>query len=148
MNYRFHTANATLGIRHMFIRDLVLEAEIGVHADEHGRKQRVRINLDLAVNEGRSRSALTDRCLQNDLSSVVDYGPIVQSVCTEVEAGHVDLVETLAERLAAICLVDRRVSTVWVRVEKLDVYSSARSVGVEIQRQQSILHQDEASDQL
>jgi 7,8-dihydroneopterin aldolase/epimerase/oxygenase len=43
-------------------------------------------------------------------------------------------VETLAERIAALCLSDRRVRVARVRVEKLDVFPDATSVGVEIER--------------
>ena len=51
-----------------------------------------------------------------------------------VGAGHVMLVETLAERLAEACLVDERVELVRIRVEKLDVFDDLASVGVEIER--------------
>jgi dihydroneopterin aldolase len=44
-------------------------------------------------------------------------------------------VETLAEEIADICLDDGRVRVVRVRVEKLDVFDEAVSVGVEIERQ-------------
>ena len=44
------------------------------------------------------------------------------------------MVETMAEKIAAICLVDKRVETVKIRVEKLDVFVEAESVGVEICR--------------
>jgi dihydroneopterin aldolase len=43
-------------------------------------------------------------------------------------------VETLAEQIAALCLEDRRVRVARVRVEKLDVFVDATSVGVEIER--------------
>jgi dihydroneopterin aldolase len=44
------------------------------------------------------------------------------------------LLETLAEEIAAICLQDGRVRSVRVRVEKLDIFPDAASVGVEIER--------------
>jgi dihydroneopterin aldolase len=46
-------ADAARRIRHVFVRDLELDAAIGVWRHEHGRRQRVRINLDLSVTEGR-----------------------------------------------------------------------------------------------
>jgi 7,8-dihydroneopterin aldolase/epimerase/oxygenase len=46
-------------------------------------------------------------------------------------------VETLAERIAEACFRDRRVITARVRIEKLDVYADAESVGVEIERRRS-----------
>jgi dihydroneopterin aldolase len=48
--------------------------------------------------------------------------------------GHINLVETLAEKIAELCLGDGRVETARIRVEKLDVYAEAASVGIEIER--------------
>jgi dihydroneopterin aldolase len=47
---------------------------------------------------------------------------------------HVNLIETLAERIASLVLEDRRVREVSVRVEKLDIFPDAASVGIEIVR--------------
>ena len=51
-----------------------------------------------------------------------------------VAAGHVRLVETLAERIAEACLSDPRVHLARVRVEKLDIFADAASAGVVIER--------------
>jgi dihydroneopterin aldolase len=121
-------AETAVGLRRLFVRDLVLPSEIGVHAHEKGRRQRVRINLDLDVEEG--AGAREDR-----LADVVCYEDIVVRLRALVAEGHVNLVETLAERIAALCLIDRRVRRARVRVEKLDVFDDVGSVGVEIERQ-------------
>jgi dihydroneopterin aldolase len=71
---------------------------------------------------------------RDELSRVVDYEAIVNRVRAIVAAGHVQLVETLAERLAEACLADARVAVATVRVEKLDVFADAASAGVEIER--------------
>ncbi|MCH8183252.1 MAG: dihydroneopterin aldolase, partial [Proteobacteria bacterium] len=68
------------------------------------------------------------------LENVVDYETIVQGVKTIVAAGHINLVETLAERVAGLCLSDARVEAARVRIEKLNVLPEAASVGVEIER--------------
>ncbi|MGP1396364.1 MAG: dihydroneopterin aldolase [Inquilinaceae bacterium] len=115
--------------RRLFVRDLLVEAEIGVHAHETGRRQRVRLNLDLDVDE-------TGSLVADDIDSVVSYEPLVEAARALAAAGHTKLVETLAERLAAQCLRDPRVRLVRVRVEKLDVFPDAASVGVEIERGQ------------
>jgi dihydroneopterin aldolase len=47
---------------------------------------------------------------------------------------HLHLIETLADRIAELCLADARVVEVAVRVEKLDVFADCVSVGVEIAR--------------
>jgi dihydroneopterin aldolase len=49
-------------------------------------------------------------------------------------AGHVELVEQLADRIARLCLEDPRVRSARVRVEKLDAIADCAAVGVEIER--------------
>jgi dihydroneopterin aldolase len=129
------TARAT---RHMFIRDLVLDAAIGVHPHEQRGRQRVRINLDLAVADaGASGNFSRPAVGHDDLARVVDYETIVNRVRDVVACGHVQLVETLAERLAEVCLCDPRIRVIRVRVEKLDVFADAASAGVEVERRNS-----------
>ena len=121
-------ADARNKLCHVFIRDLELSASIGVHSFEQTEPQRIRINLDLAVREDDTAAA------DDDLAKVVCYEGVVSSIRRLIQAGHVNLVETLAERIAAMCLEDRRVRVARVRVEKLDVFADAASVGVEIER--------------
>ena len=110
----------------LFIRDLVLSARIGVHQHERIADQRVRINLELEVK--------APRVINDQLENVVCYGEIMTGIRGVVGAGHVNLAETLAERIAAMCLEDRRVLAAKVRIEKLDVFPEAASVGIEVER--------------
>ena len=122
------------GIRHVFLRDMLLHAHIGVYAHEHQGPQRVRINVDLAVVEDPADDG-TDR-----LDRVLNYEQVAGAVRQIVGAGHVKLVETLAERIAAACLEDGRVRSARVRVEKLDVFADAAAAGVEIERVPGLVH--------
>ena len=147
-------ADASRGLRHVFIRDMVLPASIGVHAHEHATTQRVRINVDLGVEDDGAR-ALSRPSVgrlgvgrpgvgrpgvgRDDLRRVVDYEAVANAVRAIVAAGHVMLVETLAERIAESCLADPRVHLVRVQVEKLDAFADAVSVGVEIERRRADL---------
>jgi dihydroneopterin aldolase len=115
------------GIRRVFVRDLVLDCLIGVHRHERDGTQRVRINLDLSVRE--TAAPIDDR-----LANVLCYEDLIGKVRRLAAAGHVNLVETLAERIAALCLETSDVASVAVRVEKLDVFADAASVGIEIVR--------------
>jgi dihydroneopterin aldolase len=123
-------ADAENGVRHVFVRDLVVQAEIGVHRHEKRRRQPVRINIDLTVKE--SNQPLDDR-----VGNVVDYETLVEGVRAVIEAGHINLVETLAEQIAGLALFDNRVLSARVRVEKLQAMKDAESVGVEIERRRS-----------
>lgn len=125
------TPLATAGLRHVFIRDLILPCNIGIHRHEKDAPQRVRINLDLAVREN-------DTPVNDAIANVVCYEDIATGARALVSSGHINLVETLAERLAAFCLKDSRVTMVRVRVEKLDVFPDAVSAGVEIVRSRAL----------
>ena len=120
-------ADGRSGIRHVFVRDLEFVCLIGVHSHERRKAQRVRVNLDLAVKEG-------EQPIGDDLANVVSYEGIVEAVRRIAAEGHINLVETLAERIADESLIDSRVRTARVRVEKLDVFEDVASVGVEIER--------------
>ncbi|HEX3064929.1 MAG TPA: dihydroneopterin aldolase [Candidatus Polarisedimenticolia bacterium] len=119
-------STALRGESHVFVRDLMMTAKIGLHQHERLAEQRVRINLDLTVAD--------NPAIDDDYDNVVCYGGLVTGVRRVIGAGHVNLAETLAERIAAMCLEDRRVLSARVRVEKLDVFPEAASVGVEIER--------------
>ncbi|MGE0225207.1 MAG: dihydroneopterin aldolase [Acetobacteraceae bacterium] len=132
-------ASSALGLRHVFVRDLILPARIGVHPHEHTSPQRVRINVDLAVHEEPSPPPGTILTVREELERVVDYETITNQVRAIVAERHVRLVETLAERIAESCLLDKRVVSARIRVEKLDVFPDAASAGVEIERSQGHL---------
>jgi len=127
-------ADATRGLRHVFLRDLLLTASIGVHPHEHRGLQRIRINVDLGVLDDGARPLSRGGVGRDQLSRVVDYEALANRVRAIVAAGHVRLVETLAERIAEACLEDPRVELARIRVEKLDVFADAASAGVEIER--------------
>ncbi len=122
-----HVASASSRLRHVFVRDLEIMALIGIYDHEKVNPQRIIVNIDLSVHE--AEGPVTD-----EISHVVSYEIIAKKVETIVAEGHVNLVETLAERFAEACLRDKRVAAARVRIEKPDIIPNARSVGVEIER--------------
>lgn len=116
----------TRGVRRVFVRDLVLPARIGIYEHEKTGPQRVRINLDLEVEDGAPAA--------DEIDCVVSYEPLVQAARDILAGDHIALLETLAEQLATVCLADPRVGLARIRVEKLDVFPEAESVGIEIER--------------
>lgn len=111
----------------VFINDLVLYCLIGVHRHEKDGSQRIRINIELTVLENISP-------IEDKLSNVLCYENLIGKVRNLVAAGHVNLVETLAQRLADLCLSEATVCRAKIRIEKLDVFADAGSVGIEIIR--------------
>jgi dihydroneopterin aldolase len=111
----------------VFVRDLVLLCSIGIHAREREAPQRVRVNVDIWAME----SPLP---IDDNIVNVISYEDVVAGIEALLAEGHTNLIETAAEKIAALCLMDRRAVKVQVRVEKLDVFSNAASAGVEIER--------------
>ena len=112
-------------ITSVFIHNLELLARIGVYGHEHGTPQPVRISVWLS-SKGK---AADDR-----LESAVDYEAVSDRIRSIVAAGHINLAETLAERIAAACLEDTRVLKARVMVEKLHALAGAEAAGVDIER--------------
>lgn len=111
----------------LFVRDLELRARIGIYDHEKAADQRLLLSFD--VEAVSSPVPSTDR-----IADVVSYETLVETARAEVAAGHVNLVETLAERIAGRILADRRVRRVAVRVEKPDALPDCASVGIQLER--------------
>jgi 7,8-dihydroneopterin aldolase/epimerase/oxygenase len=109
----------------IFVRGLVLPVAIGVYDEEQGVTQKVSFTIEAAV-----APALSPQ--KDALADVPSYDDLVGAVRAVVAAGHINLVETMAERIADRCLSDKRIVSVLVRVEKLE--RGPASVGVEIVR--------------
>ncbi len=114
----------------MFVRDLVLPCSIGVYPHEHLAKQRIKINVDLLVLENPGPR-------NDDLANVVSYDTIIAGIKALLDRGHINLVETLAEAIAELCLAEPRVIEARIGIAKLEVEPAASGVGVEIERRRS-----------
>ena len=115
------------GVYRVFVRDLVLLCRIGVGEEERSAPQRIRVHLDLAVAEVPDPFA-------DDPDRVVCYADLSRRVRAAATARPLRLIETLAEKLAAVCLEDPRVRSARVRIEKPDIFPDESVPGVEIER--------------
>ena len=118
MSGQAHTA-----MTKVFVKGLRVQAEIGIHRHEIGRVQPLIIDVDLDVpSAGAGR-----------LSETLNYETILQAAQDIARSGHIELVETFAERLARACLADPRVTRARIRVEKpLALQPDAVAAGVEL----------------
>jgi dihydroneopterin aldolase len=82
---------------------------------EHERRDGQPFVIDLVLGLDTAPAAASD-----DLSATVDYGSLALAVKGAVEKDPVDLIETLAERIARVCLLEPRVEWVRVTVHKPD----------------------------
>jgi (5-formylfuran-3-yl)methyl phosphate synthase len=111
----------------VFVHDLVLPVFIGAYDFERGQTQRVRFAVDVDIRRSAHHA--------EDMRDVFSYDVIVDTIRLLLSQGHVDLVETLAERIADALLSYPRVCRVIARVEKLDVIDGR--VGIEITRERT-----------
>jgi 7,8-dihydroneopterin aldolase/epimerase/oxygenase len=107
------------------VRDYTREVEIGAFQAERGVTQRIRFNVVLEVS--RHAAAETD-----DVDQVLSYDSITEAIEGLLSTERINLLETLAERVAERVLLNRKAVRVFVRIEKLDRIPG--TLGVEIAR--------------
>jgi dihydroneopterin aldolase len=112
--------------RRLFLRNYVVDANIGIHAFEKEGAQRLALNVDLYV----SLALSTPR--HDRIHEVLDYDFIRLTIRHRIEQGHINLQETLVDDIARNLLVHPAVRAVRVASEKPDVYPDVDAVGVEV----------------
>ena len=103
----------------VFVRGLTVEAAIGIHDHEQSRTQPLIIDAELD---------LTPHHVDH-LADTYNYEGVAEAARALVEAGHIGLVETFAERLARNLMADQRVRRVCVKVAKPEAISGAEAAG-------------------
>lgn len=111
----------------IFIRDLALRCIIGIYPEERREKQDVVINVEM-------RCDLRKAGMSDDLNDTVDYKSIKKAILKLVEESRFQLIETMAERIAAIALNNEKIQAVIVTVDKPGALRFAKSSAVEIMR--------------
>ncbi|PTW51317.1 dihydroneopterin aldolase [Rhodovulum kholense] len=107
------------------LRDHVVAVEIGAFQAERGSTQRVRFNVVVEVRPNPAP-------LEDDVDRVLSYDLIADAIAAELSSERLNLLETLAERIAERILVAPQAMRAFVRIEKLDRGPGA--LGVEIVR--------------
>ena len=111
----------------VIIKDLLVRGIIGVNDWERKRAQDILINVTLFTDT--RRAAETD-----NIADCVNYSTMSKRIQAHAESAERLTVEALANDLAKICLEDKGVQRVILRVEKPGAVRFAKSVGVEIER--------------
>ncbi len=106
----------------IFVRNLVVDMNIGALTHERHGRQKVRISVDMVV------PTIVDHADQ--LARIVPYHPIVDHIHAIIATGHIELVETLSQRIAQAALAEPRVLQVTVTIEKLEVIPGAECAGI------------------
>jgi len=115
----------------IYIRDLSLRTIIGIFPEERTKRQDVIVNVVMEV-DSHAPAAASDA-----IEDTTDYKSITKKIIQHVEESSYNLIETLAERCAEICLAADGVNGVTVTIDKPGALRFARSVAVEIYRTKS-----------
>ncbi|MFN3228791.1 MAG: dihydroneopterin aldolase [Asticcacaulis sp.] len=118
-----HPAPARLVTRKLFVTGLTLEASIGIYAHEHSQRQPLVIDVEM------------DSTLHaiSDLNDTINYETVVTAARAQIEAGHIELVETFAEDLAQTLMADPRAIRVRVRISKPKALAGTTGAGCEVE---------------
>lgn len=111
----------------IYIHDLRVDAVIGVFEWERRIKQAVIFDIEMAADV--RRAASSDR-----IEDTLDYKAVAKRVIAFVGQSDFQLVETLAERVAAIILDEFQVPWVRLKLNKQGAVRGARDIGVVIER--------------
>ena len=97
----------------IFVKDFVVDCNVGIYAEEQGITQKVSFTVE-------ARLAPHIFSAKDKMAEVPSYADIIDAIVALARGGHINLVETFAERIAAGCLVDPMIVAVRVRLEKLE----------------------------
>lgn len=114
--------------RRLFLRNFQVMSHIGVHDFEKKAQQRVIFNVELYIPLAVSLP------VHDELSEVVDYDFIRETIESRIAQGHIQLQETLCDDIARLLLEHPKVRAVRISTEKPDVYQDCDAVGVEVLR--------------
>lgn len=107
------------------LRDHTVDVEIGAFQAERGTSQRIRFNVVVEV-------APLPKDLDDDVDRILSYDKVTEAIAHELAAERLNLLETLADRVAERILLEPQAVRAFVRIEKLDRGPGA--LGVEVVR--------------
>jgi len=126
MNHSALHLPALRDCRRLFLQNFRIDANIGIYDFEKRGAQRTLMNVDLYV-------PLAASTPQHDrIGEVFDYDFIRDTIRARIERGHINLLETLCDDVAATLLAHPLVRAVRVSSSKLDVYADCDGAGVEV----------------
>ena len=116
--------------RTIFIKDFIIHEIIGIHDYEKAKKQKIKFNIVIDVNQNTLPN-------EKDLRSIINYETITKKLKSLVKNKKYNFLESLAEDSFVEIFKDRRINSVKIKIEKPDAIKNAGSAGVEIFKNRS-----------
>jgi dihydroneopterin aldolase len=116
--------------RTIFIKDFIIHEIIGMHDHEKIKKQKIKFNIVINVNQNTLPN-------EKDLRSIINYEKITKKLKNLVKNKKYNFLESLAEDSFVEIFKDKRISSVKIKIEKPDAIKNASSAGVEIFKSRS-----------
>ncbi len=120
------------------LRDHIVEVEIGAFQAERGTTQRICFNVVVEVEP-------LEAPIDDDVDRILSYDRVTEAIAHELSEERLNLLETLAERIAERILLEPQAVRAFVRIEKLDRGPGA--LGVEIVRSRAQAHPEQIEDE-
>ena len=111
--------------RTVFIKDYVIEEIIGIHEHEKIKKQKIKFNIVINVNENTIPN-------EKNIKTIVDYEKITKKLESLVKTKKYNFLESLVEDSFKEIFEDARINSAKVKIEKPEAIKNAGSVGVEV----------------
>ena len=122
--------NKNLANRTVFIKDFIVHEIIGIHDHEKIKKQKIKFNIVIDVNQ----NTIPD---EKDIRSIIDYEKIITKIENLTKSTQYNFLESLAEDSFKEIFEDKRINYVKIKIEKPDAIKNADSVGVEVFKSRS-----------
>ena len=110
----------------IYIKDLTLLSLIGIYPEERTNKQKLIFNISINAN--------LNEVLDDEITNTIDYADVENKVVDLVENSNFFLIETLANEIAKMILLDKRIESVVVKIDKPNALKYSKAASVEIKK--------------
>ncbi|MCI5060451.1 MAG: dihydroneopterin aldolase [Alphaproteobacteria bacterium] len=114
----------------ILIHDYQLDMLIGVWDHEKEVRQRVIINADITVEPNQNWQ-------QDDFRHVLSYMDIIDEIESITQTGHINLLETFANKIVEACFAHKSVQEVSLKIEKPEILKEKGRVGVQLTKKRA-----------
>jgi len=115
----------------IYIKNLEIDAIIGIHDFERESRQLVSIDLDMATD-------ICEAAKLDDIKLAVDYSSVSDRLTNFIQSSEFFLIEAMAEKVAEIIFHEYDVTWLRLRIGKPGAVSNANDVGVIIERSNTL----------